>query len=73
MSRYTTFESDHTSHFPGCGCDKRRLFSTAYVKGLNQCCVGLRRFNPATGMFLCLMPFGNERWIHENELERFVL
>ena len=53
--------------------DKRHLFSTAYVKGLNQCCVGLRRFNPATGMFLCLMPFGNERWIHENELERFVL
>jgi hypothetical protein len=24
-------------------------------------------------MFLCTMPFGNTKWFHESELERFVL
>lgn len=53
--------------------DKRHLFSTAYVKGLNRCCVGLKAFREESGMFLCIMPFGNQRWMHESELERFVL
>ncbi len=53
--------------------DKRNYFKTAYVKGLNQCCVGLKRFNETTTMFLCIMPFGNERWMHESELKDFRL
>lgn len=59
--------------YAGTALDKRHYYSTAYVKGLNRCCVGLRQFNESTGMFYCLMPFGNYRWIHESELEHFVL
>jgi len=53
--------------------DKRHHFTTAWVKGLTRCCVGLRQFNEDSGMFLCTMPFGNTKWFHESELERFVL
>lgn len=53
--------------------DKRYFYKTAYVKGLNRCCVGLKSFNESSGMYLCVMPFGNQRWVHESELKDFCL
>ena len=53
--------------------DKRNFYKTAFVKGLNRCCVGLKSYNEQSGMFLCVMPFGNLRWMPEHELKDFCL
>lgn len=53
--------------------DKRHLYATAYVKGLNRCCVALTQYDPQHDRYLCLMPFGTHKWMDAAELERFCL
>jgi hypothetical protein len=64
-------DRNHLTINQGQDCMKKHTYKTAYVIGLNRCCVGLLEYNARSEMYRCLMPFGNERWIPESELKDF--
>ncbi len=53
--------------------DKRHLYKTAKVIGLNRCYVSVRQWNEDTDKYLCVNPFGKLVWFDASELEDFGL